>query len=942
MKEVNISFHSENHSDRNDNSQDQDLEDLLMSSLNKKYVYPFDEINSIPISIGSSKELCFLYFSKDAYNYFVENRQEYFNFNHSFDENDPLLSKLEKEIAFNFDKLYEEYCLEERIKISYEEMDSITPNYSFALAMSEHLKTRPFVKKQINEYVIIKKDILKNLDSDKQKIITEDPFHSLGVDNLENINKILFPKHAKSIHDRKDSNSSDDEDVIEIRESLIPQIDEYNIKSYKDILKQLFKMNDLRKSLINYCLDHDKKFNNNDFEKFVCYLEYFITLFTGIQIKYSIDELGLLNMDFYASENIFMRMAEVLHYIAQFQIRDKSYYKGIKENSELNIKKLNTKQYEEYDFDQMEYFPVYTAFMKSLATNFRRYDKKNDLYHLCEKCENILPYQLMIIECDSSLFRFIDKTRLLYMTLLPILDIGYIEKMLRLESNHINQIFKSCMFLRNEFVLNSLNEKEIIKAYLSPKQTYDSKKLDNLFKNTFGETIGYFYVWISHYLTWLIFPTIIGVIFQIISIFVKEKATTYLDLIFLSIIILWGLYYTEDWSCWQIFYNHIWGINGYIGEKSNLYDDNYNKVTHITFLGIKIEKINNFQKFKNIIISIFTLFFFALFIIFTNIIIFYVYKLKNLNKLFIINYKYQVPILILIIREILSKFIYKITKKLAYLENPTDKDKYLEIVTRKRLILEYINYYFNLYYIAFYHKFHGKCSNDNCLSELNNQLLMLLIADSLLVIGKSSYKYFYLRNTKKSFENSYMKKNDNSDDKNNPKTTSIKFKIYTREEFNEEKTQKIILPIIFHFGYVIQFGACIPISFLFLSFLVIFSRIADALSMVYIFYVKTIEASKGLKGYNRMQTRMLFIGIFTNICIIFYTKGNSFLEKDEINALIITILVENVIFVIFKLFDFVHFPFWFRYKDNIKLRYLKKFGVSLRDKSGKFKDAKLM
>ena len=25
-----------------------------------------DEINSIPISIGSSKELCFLYFSKDA------------------------------------------------------------------------------------------------------------------------------------------------------------------------------------------------------------------------------------------------------------------------------------------------------------------------------------------------------------------------------------------------------------------------------------------------------------------------------------------------------------------------------------------------------------------------------------------------------------------------------------------------------------------------------------------------------------------------------------------------------------------------------------------------------------------------------------------------------------------------------------------------------------
>ena len=43
---------------------------------------------------------------------------------------------------------------------------------------------------------------------------------------------------------------------------MISDIDDNNIKSYKDILKQLFKMNDLRKSLINYCLDNDTKFNN--------------------------------------------------------------------------------------------------------------------------------------------------------------------------------------------------------------------------------------------------------------------------------------------------------------------------------------------------------------------------------------------------------------------------------------------------------------------------------------------------------------------------------------------------------------------------------------------------------------------------------------------------------------------------------------------------------
>ena len=879
----------------------------------------------------------FLHFSEVDLNFFINERREYFKY--PFDKNDKLFESLSKDIFIHFKTLYKNVSLEERLRISCsEKMSNIKPNYSFALEMNEQLKNRQFVQSQINDYVFIKKDIMKNLGLDKKDFFSDTPFPIFRLNSVQNTNKKLFPKYAKSIHD-KEQDSSDDEDVVEYRESLISHLDDEPFKSYKDILKQLFKMTDLRKDLINYCLDKDEKFENNDFEKFVCYLEYFITLFTGIQVKYSIDELGLLNMDFYASENTFMKMAEILHYVTQFQIRDRSYYKGKKGKSKKTIIDLNNEQYENYDFDKLEYFPVYTTFMISLKNNFRRYDK-NDCYHLCEKCSN-LQNQNTPIECDSSLFRFIDKTRLLYMTLIPILKIGYIEKMIKSKNNHINQIFKSSMFLRNESVLNNLNDKYIIKSYLSPKQTPDTRKIDNVFKNTFGETLGYFFVWISHYLTWLIFPTIIGLIFEILSFLISDKTYTYFNLIFLSIIILWGLYYTEDWNCWQIFYNNIWGIYGYISEKSNLYAENYDKVSHIIFLGVKMEKIDNFQKFKNIFISTISLSFFTGIIIFTNIAVFYLYKLKNLQKVFIINYRYQVPILILIIRELLSKLIYKITKTLAHLENPTDKDKYLEIVTRKRLILEYINYYFNLYYIAFYHRLAGKCTYENCLSELKTQLLMLLIVDSIFVLGKLLYKSFYLRKTKKSFETTLMKKYNKSDVINDPQSTSIKFKIYTREEFSEENTQKIILPVIFHFGYVIQFGACFPISFLFLFILTIFCRITDALSMVNLFYVKTIEASKGLKGYNRMQARMLFIGVFTNIGIICYTKGKTFLEKDAIKALIIIIIIENGIFLFFKIFNFEHFPFWFRYKGNIKLRYLKKFGVAHRNKGDKFNDYNL-
>ena len=914
-----------------------DIPEPILNIAQKQEIYPFEDISFFPIISKENKELFFLHFSEVDLNFFINERREYFKY--PFDKNDKLFESLSKDIFIHFKTLYKNVSLEERLRISCsEKMSNIKPNYSFALEMNEQLKNRQFVQSQINDYVFIKKDIMKNLGLDKKDFFSDTPFPIFRLNSVQNTNKKLFPKYAKSIHD-KEQDSSDDEDVVEYRESLISHLDDEPFKSYKDILKQLFKMTDLRKDLINYCLDKDEKFENNDFEKFVCYLEYFITLFTGIQVKYSIDELGLLNMDFYASENTFMKMAEILHYVTQFQIRDRSYYKGKKGKSKKTIIDLNNEQYENYDFDKLEYFPVSTTFMISLKNNFRRYDK-NDCYHLCEKCSN-LQNQNTPIECDSSLFRFIDKTRLLYMTLIPILKIGYIEKMIKSKNNHINQIFKSSMFLRNESVLNNLNDKYIIKSYLSPKQTPDTRKIDNVFKNTFGETLGYFFVWISHYLTWLIFPTIIGLIFEILSFLISDKTYTYFNLIFLSIIILWGLYYTEDWNCWQIFYNNIWGIYGYISEKSNLYAENYDKVSHIIFLGVKMEKIDNFQKFKNIFISTISLSFFTGIIIFTNIAVFYLYKLKNLQKVFIINYRYQVPILILIIRELLSKLIYKITKTLAHLENPTDKDKYLEIVTRKRLILEYINYYFNLYYIAFYHRLAGKCTYENCLSELKTQLLMLLIVDSIFVLGKLLYKSFYLRKTKKSFETTLMKKYNKSDVINDPQSTSIKFKIYTREEFSEENTQKIILPVIFHFGYVIQFGACFPISFLFLFILTIFCRITDALSMVNLFYVKTIEASKGLKGYNRMQTRMLFIGVFTNIGIICYTKGKTFLEKDAIKALIIIIIIENGIFLFFKIFNFEHFPFWFRYKGNIKLRYLKKFGVAHRNKGDKFNDYNL-
>ena len=323
----------------------EDDENSIEFDSNKTLYYPFEELCYFPITTKTSKEQFFLYFPEIDFNELQKGRKEYFN--RSFDKEDSTFLKLQKDIFSHFKELYNKISLEDRFEISYSgKMSNIKPNFSFALEMSEQLKKKKFIKSKINDFVFIKKDIMKNLDLDKENIFKNSPFLSSRISFLKNTKKKLFPKFAKSIHDKEQDSSDDEEDLIEYRESLISHIDDDPVRSYKDILKQLFKMTDLRKDLINYCLDNDDKFENNNFEKFICYLEYFITLFTGIQVKYSIDELGLLNMDLYASEDTFMKMAEILHYVTQFQIRDRSYYKGKRGKSKKTIIDLNNEQYE--------------------------------------------------------------------------------------------------------------------------------------------------------------------------------------------------------------------------------------------------------------------------------------------------------------------------------------------------------------------------------------------------------------------------------------------------------------------------------------------------------------------------------------------------------------------------------------------------------------------
>ena len=736
--------------------------------------YPLDDLRPIPIITSSQKELIHIFMTEGELDFLLK---KLFNKRYYAIREEQIKSHLRMFIPLYYEKLFKgKGCLQNRLAISLsKKMQNVKPNFSIAFEMDEKFKNNEIVKEQSSKYLLVKKDILKHLDINKEGIINFDPFSKIKFKQGDPTKKEPLPKWAVSLKqqfENRDTSDDDDDDEeefnvknyrklsasmksINLKESVqsLNKIKD-NIKNeeedednneeepfeypYKKYIKKLFypKLDDFRKDIIKDCFRNKNVFGKIDFEKFICLLEFFISLFSGIQVKYSIDELGFLNMDFYASESIYMNMAEIFHYQVQFQIRDVSCIHGAENKVKPSLIHLNTKQNYEYNLDKIEYFPPSTAFIQDLSNKFRRYTA-TDNYHLCNKCEKAFSaYQIENAPCNSSVFRFIDKTRLLIMTLSGIIDMNYLENRIKSSNDNDNQnkLVKATMILRNEELINEFKDVFIFNSYILPFSTKKNKKLNSIFRNIFGETVGYYYTWISHYLSWIIFPAILGLITEIVLSYIdKNHIYNYIYLIFITFILLWGFYYVKDWDNFQKFYNHIWGMDSFSAEITNLYDDNYSKVSYVTFLGIKIPKIDKVYSLLVNFISVVLVFFSSLFIMGINVGIF---KAHNMNSILIkyINKicryfglpqdisKYTLPILIFIVREALSHFFYKFSETLANLERPTDKEEYEEIVTKKRLTLEFVNYYFNLYYIAFYKRAYNICENDDCFLELRKQL----------------------------------------------------------------------------------------------------------------------------------------------------------------------------------------------------------------------------
>ena len=871
-----------------------------------------------------------------------------------------VLSKLNIVLFDYFQRVFKENTLEKRIEISYnDEMKNINIYFSIILKIDRKFKKKNIYKEQIKHFRRVHNIIKKNSKNLSQPHNYFEDLYLSPSNSQITLNKVYLQKIGNSFIKKEadDKNNENQDFFFDIKEeeyndfSDNEMIDDDNNDENEEIdygllLENLFynHLNDFRKEIVEYFLNH-KISKEINFEKFVNCIEFFVMLFTGLRIKYYIDEMHNLNLDFYALEKDFMNLAEAFHYQVQFRIKDiplllqkDGTYKTREGNTisldkyylikDKEIVKLNKKQYCEYNNNQAEFFPPFTHFVKAHADKFRRYDI-NDNYHICQNCNNLNDYNLTYNLTCSSVFKKIDKCRLTYTALTTIMDLSFYKKG---DDLNENKIIKKLLFLPNyENIQNQIKFINMLKIYSNPFQGKESKNYNKIFRVSFGELIGFYFSWMSHFIKWLIFPSIIGLIYKLCKPFLIRMGFTsrfflHVNLIFDILIVIWANYYVISWKKKEKVYNIIWGMDRFKLEKENTIILNEKGDEVEIFMGVKIPIYDNFHNLINRIITIILVLFSFLGTILFNLFWFYIEKInlydpKNpFGKISNPYWLYIIPVMIYITRELLSKLYSKINKYITNYENLMSKKDYKMSLLKKQLTFEFFNYYFNLYYIAFAKKYFEKCAYDDCFNELGNQLTIIIISDMTVQATKSIYYFIYKRKLRKKFEKIILEKEAYSN--NNSK----KYKYYTTSTFGDQDISSVILPVIYNFGYIVQFGVTSKISFIFMFLLSIFFRLLTGFNLKYLVYLKSLYESNGIGIFNRVQKIMAFLAIISNLGIIFYTnKDFNLIRRSE--KFFYFLIYENIIIAVLKLMKISFYPNWYEFKNEIELKYLRKYAI---------------
>ena len=296
-----------------------------------------------------------------------------------------------------------------------------------------------------------------------------------------------------------------------------------------------------------------------------------------------------------------------------------------------------------------------------IAHRFRRYDL-NDDYHICKECEYIPnSNKCKQLKC-SSCFRQIDKDRLISLNLSYIMNFNLLKKIIK--NNNDDKIFVDMVINPNyDGINNRINNKDFLINYLYPLESKEILEINKTYKDIYGENIGLYFVWISHFIKWLFYPALIGLIISFL-IYIKDEFLNktillIVNLLFSAFIVLWGNYYYSSWEGQESFYKYIWGKNDY--RSTNIFDFEENKELNLEIImGVKIPLETSLNYFIINYLLLFLSIFLHILMIISNVFVIsmksykFNIKYKRIESFLNNNWRYIVPIFCFFLREIFS------------------------------------------------------------------------------------------------------------------------------------------------------------------------------------------------------------------------------------------------------------------------------------------------
>lgn len=268
---------------------------------------------------------------------------------------------------------------------------------------------------------------------------------------------------------------------------------------------------------------------------------------------------------------------------------------------------------------------------------------------------------------------------------------------------------------------------------------WDFAEHENLVKDYFGERIALYFAFVSHYTTWLVIPTVLGV-FVSINIIVNyyiygRVLVTAIDnlysvVIYCFLLCLWTRSMLVFWKRKESYIALRWGMTSYESTEE-LRHGFYGVEANSIIDGSPTLVFSNDEKFKRIRYSVCVIGAKLIFIIgcFSSIFYFKFFSVYVSKDPILNNYgSFVGDIFNAIIIQLLSRVYSSLSRKLTEFENCRTETEFEDSIITKLFVFEFINSYLPAFYIAFVKKSVGDvCFLDSCVLDLSKLLITFFL-----------------------------------------------------------------------------------------------------------------------------------------------------------------------------------------------------------------------